>query len=73
VIWQIQRGSPADKAGLMQADIITKIDDKNISGAEDVTKAIQKCKVGQVVRLGIWRSGQSRLLGAKLAEMPPDQ
>ena len=73
VIWQIQRGSPADKAGLMQADIITKIDDKNISGAEDVTKAIQKCKVGQVVRLSIWRQGQSRLLGAKLAEMPPDQ
>ena len=73
VIWQIQQGSPADKAGLMQADLITKIDEKNVSGAEDVTKAIQKCKVGQVVRLTIWRSGQFRLVGAKLAEMPPDQ
>ena len=73
VIWQVQPDSPADKARLMQADVITRIDEKNISGAEDVTKAIQKCKVGQVVRLGIWRSGQSRLVGAKLAEMPPDQ
>ena len=73
VIYQVQPGSPADKAGLMQADIITKIDDMNISGAEDVTKAIQKRKVGQVVRLSIWRSGSTRLLGAKLAETPADQ
>ena len=73
VIWQVQQGSPADKAGLMQADIITRIDETKIKGAEDVTKAIQKRKVGQVVRLTIWRQGQSRLVGAKLAEMPPDQ
>ena len=73
VIGQVQQGSPADKAGLMQGDVITRIDETNISNAEGVSKAILKHKVGQVIRLSIWRSGQSRLVGVKLAEMPPDQ
>jgi len=73
VIFDVQKGSPADKAGLMQADVITKIDEKKVSGAEDVTKVIQKYKVGQVIRLSVWRAGTTRLVGAKLAETPPDQ
>lgn len=73
VVYQVQPETPAAKGGLMQGDIITKIDDRNIRGPDDVSKNVQKCKVGQVVRLTIWREkGGSRILGAKLAEMPQD-
>jgi len=70
VVCDIQAGSPAAKAGLAQGDIITAIDRQRISGANDVTKAIQKGKVGQIVRLSTWRAGKTRLLAARLAEMP---
>jgi len=72
VVWQVQPGSPAAKAGLMQGDIITEINRKKVGGAEDVTNAIQKCKVRQAIRISIWRAGKTRLLGAKLAEMPQE-
>jgi Do/DeqQ family serine protease len=69
-ISQVGPGTPAAKAGLMQYDVIIKINDQEVKSAEDVTKVIQKHKVGQVVRLTVWRAGQTVLVGAKLAEMP---
>ena len=57
VVCDVQAGSPAAKTGLAQGDIITAIDRQRISGANDVTKAIQKGKVGQIVRLSTWPSG----------------
>ena len=70
VVCDVQAGSPAAKTGLAQGDIITAIDRQRISGANDVTKTIQKGKVGQIVRLSTWRAGKTRLLAARLAEMP---
>lgn len=72
VVYQVQPGSPAAKGGLMQGDVIVNIDKQEIKSADDVTKTIGKCKVGQVIRLTIWRDKNTRLLGIKLAEMPAD-
>ena len=72
VIWEVQPDSPAAKAGLRQRDVMTDINAQKITSAEDVTKAIQKCKVNQVVRITIWRTGKIQLLAAKLIEMPAD-
>lgn len=72
VIWQVQPGSPAGRAGLVQGDVIISIDDQKTAKAEDLTKAIQKTKVDQVVKLSIWRAGRTQLLAVKLAELPPD-
>lgn len=72
IVHQVGPGSPADKGGLQQGDVIAKIDNRGVGGAEDVTKTIQKCKVGQVIRLTVWRNGKFTLVGAKLGEMPND-
>ena len=72
VVWQVEPNSPAAKAGLKRGDLIIEIDGNKISGPKDVTKIIQKQKVGRVVRLSIWRMGKIQLLGVKLAEMPQD-
>jgi serine protease Do len=73
IVYQVQPGGPAAKAGLMQGDVITYIDKNRVRSADDVTKIVQRCKPGQVVRLTVWReNGGSKLLGAKLAEMPQD-
>lgn len=69
-ISQISPGSPAEKAGLMQGDVIIDVNGRKIGSAADVVKLIQKCKVGEVIKLNIWRDGKNMLVMAKLAEMP---
>jgi Do/DeqQ family serine protease len=70
VVMHVMQRSPAEKTGLMQGDIITEIDGRRVSSAADVQKLIGKRKVGQVVRLSIWRAGKTKLVGVRLAEMP---
>ncbi len=70
VVMQVFPGSPAASAGLMQGDIITEIDGAKVSSASDASKMIGSQKVGQVIRLSVWRLGKTVLVGAKLTEMP---
>ena len=69
-ISQITPGSPAAAAGLMQGDVIMEIENQKIGSKSDVVKTIQKFKVGKVIRLNIWRNGETMLIMAKLAPMP---
>jgi S1-C subfamily serine protease len=75
IVMQINPDSPAAKAGLMQGDIITQVDGINVATSQDAVKQISSRKVGQVIRLSIWRMGKTMLIGVKLAEMPqnPEQ
>jgi serine protease Do len=70
VVGDIVNGTPAQKAGLRQGDIILKVDDIKINDSSDLVKAIGSYKVGDTVRLSIWREGKEMLLAAKLGEMP---
>jgi serine protease Do len=70
MIAQVAPGSPADKAGLTQYDIITDLDGKKMRTASELIKIIQKHKIGDVLRLTIWRGGETRVLGIRLQKMP---
>ncbi|MFA6665362.1 MAG: trypsin-like peptidase domain-containing protein [Armatimonadota bacterium] len=70
VIMQVYSGSPAAAAGLKQGDIITEIDGAKVTGSQQAVKIIAGRKVGQVVRLSVWRMDKTLLIGVKLAEMP---
>lgn len=72
VVMDVEQSSPAAKAGLRQGDIITRIDNDRVNGADDVTKAIRKRKVGQIIRLTIWRAGHTQMLAARIGEMPQE-
>lgn len=72
-IWNVAPGNtPAAKAGLMQGDVIMEIDKDKVDGASDVPKAIQKHKVGDVIRITVWRDGKTIVVVAKLSEMPQE-
>ena len=51
---EVPRG-PSRKEGLQPGDVITAIDDEEISGMEDLRKRIMKCKVGQKLRVRFQR------------------
>jgi S1-C subfamily serine protease len=55
---EIVSGSPADKGGVKDEDIIVKIDDSNLSGKMELAEVISKKKPGDTVSLSIWRDGK---------------
>ena len=63
-------GSPADKAGLKENDIILEIENKKINEENDLSKVLQEYKVGKTVSVKILRNGQILNLNIVLGERP---
>ena len=53
----VTEDAPAAKAGLQVNDIITHVDDKEITGSSDVVKIVGESDVGQVLKLSVYRMG----------------
>lgn len=66
-IVEVLKDSPANKAGLKAADIITKLDGKKISSEETgLSKIIQSKKAGDRLEIEVWRDGKTIKLTAVL-------
>lgn len=62
-------GSPADKAGLAENDIILEIDGVKIDETHSLASLIRKKQVGQSVKLKILHDGQEKEVSATLDEV----
>jgi serine protease Do len=67
-ITSISKESAAEKAGLKKGDIITKIGDKKVEDAEDVSEAIREHKPGDKVAVTILRDGKEQKITAELGK-----
>ncbi|HXB08345.1 MAG TPA: PDZ domain-containing protein [Puia sp.] len=67
-IGEVSEGSAADKAGLKEGDLITKVDDKTIDGPEDLSKAIRSYKPGDKVAITYKRDGKEQKATAELGK-----
>lgn len=61
-------GSPADKAGLVENDIILEIDGQKITQENDLAKIIRDKEVGEEIALEIWSKGVIEVVKVTLAE-----
>lgn len=86
VVACVVTGGPAAKAGLtaggddtvtldgaqfnLDADIITKVDGKDVNTSTDVQKAVLQHKPGDKVEIDVVRNGKNKTLSATLANRP---
>ena len=63
-------GSPAEKAGIKEGDIITKVDDTTINETASITSVLGKHKVGDKVTLTIIRGSKTITLDVTLGAAP---
>jgi serine protease Do len=63
-------GSPADKAGLKEGDIITKVDSTSIDENNSLTSVFGRHSVGDTVSLTVVRDGKTQTIQATLAAAP---
>ena len=62
-------GSPADKAGIVENDIIMEIDGVKLTPEQNLASIIRSKKVGDVVRLKVNHKGEGKIVMVTLEEM----
>ena len=63
-------GSPADKAGIVENDIILELDGQKVDTENSLSSLIAKKSVGDTVKLKVLHKGEEKELSVVLAEMP---
>ena len=68
----VGKDSPAEKAGIKKADIITKIEGKEVSNVDQLNKVKFTYNVGDTVNLTIKRGTEELEISVKLEKMPEE-
>ncbi|MBM3352372.1 MAG: DegQ family serine endoprotease [Betaproteobacteria bacterium] len=69
----VEKGSPADKAGLQATDIIVRFDDKAVEASGDLPRIVGGTRPGSKAELEVWRKGATRTLSLTVGELQEDQ
>ncbi|MDU5333710.1 S1C family serine protease [Enterococcus sp.] len=67
VINNVQSSTPADQAGLKKYDVITKIDDTDVSTGLELQSELYKHKVGDTVKITYYRQDKKNTVSVKLS------
>jgi serine protease Do len=67
-ITEVTKESPAEKAGLKEGDIITKVNDAKVMDADDLYKAIGKYKPGEKINVTYKRNDKENTVPVELSE-----
>jgi serine protease Do len=69
----VEPDAPADKAGVLPGDVITKFGDKPIGRWSDLPRLVGETKPGTTSTLEVWRKGKSLTLTVTVAELKADK
>ena len=72
MIKSVEKGGPADKAGIQGKDIIRKVNGVAVKNNIDVVRAISTKAPGSKLTLSIWRKGVDKDYTVTVAEAPAD-
>ncbi len=67
---EVNSGSPADKAGLQEGDIILSVNGNQVQDSNDLVNKIASYSPGTSVDLKVWRDKKERDVSVKLGERP---
>ena len=68
----VEPGSPADKAGLKDGDVITAIEDQEIDQQHPLDATLAEYAPGQTIHVHILRGGQQLTIAVTLGTRPPN-
>jgi serine protease Do len=73
LITSVVQGSPADKAGLKQGDIITAVNGQKITDTGELLNVISSSQIGETVKITYQRGDSQETASVTLAKSPPPQ
>ena len=73
VVNAVEKGGPADKAGLEPGDVILKFDGKPINASADLPRMVGATKPGTRSTVQVWRKGATRDITVTVGEMSDEK
>ena len=70
-VLSVNVGSNAEKAGFKRGDLIVAVNETKVSTSEEISKALENCKVGDSVNITVSRDGQTSDIKLTLQEYVP--
>lgn len=58
VVTRVEDGSPAERAGVVAGDVVTKVNGKPVKDARELQAAITALEIGKVADVLLWRDGK---------------
>jgi len=69
----VEKGGPADKAGIEASDVILKFDGKNVASSVDLPRIVAQSRPGSKAIAQVWRKGAARDVTITVGEMPEEK
>ena len=69
----VEKGSPADKAGIEATDIITRFDGKAVESSSDLPRIVGATRPGASAQVEVWRKGAARTLSLTVGELQEER
>ena len=66
LITDVEKDSPADKAGLKVNDVVTEYNGQRLESATQFRRMVRESLAGRAVQLTVWRDGRSQSLSSTL-------
>ena len=73
LVVRIESGTPAEKAGLLDGDVILKFNGQSIEKSTDLPRIVGSTKPGSKATMTVWRKGAIREMTITVAEMEQDK
>ena len=70
-VYSVDNGTCAETAGIQAGDIITKVNDTEISSYTDLKQALRQYSAGDVAQLTVYRAGEELILSITFDEAKP--
>ena len=67
LVSQVMDKSPAKEAGVLEGDVILKVDGQATADSREVQRAVLGKKVGEKVKLDVWRQGKEQEITVRTA------
>jgi serine protease Do len=64
----VEKGGPADKAGIQASDVILKFDNKEIASSSELPRIVASTRPGAKVTVQVWRKGERKDLALTVGE-----
>lgn len=69
----VEKGSPAEKAGIEPGDVILKYEGKIVTSSSDLPRVVGATRPGTKVSIQVWRKGVTKDLTVIIGEIPDEK
>src|SRR6266446_5576459 len=69
----VEKGSPADRAGIEASDIILSFDGKTVESSSDLPRIVGSTRPGSQAAVEVWRKGAARKLSITVGELQEER